>query len=219
MARTSTAMPLLRARREAETVAALVEILTAQRDDVQARFESGARTLLSKAWDARLAEVMLGVNDATASEVALRVAKALHGRDHGFDPKVMGAWLAKNAEIAAEARNRTTRDDLAAAKAAEDIEDPVDHVYGLLLTAGAATMAASMATRSMNFGGRDAARHAGARLKVWNTGANPRVSHAALSGQTVGIDALFSNGGAHPGDPALSAAENANCNCSMTFVS
>lgn len=219
MPRASTAMPLLRERRVRDTTAGLADLLDAQRADVQARHDSGAGTLLSKAWDARLADVVFELNNATASEVALRVATMLDGKDHGFDPKVMEAWLIKNAAIAAENRNATTRAALADAKSREDIDDPVGHVFGVLLTAGAALMAASMVTRAISFGGRDAARSVGAGLKTWDTGGNPRSAHALLNGETVPIDDLFSNGGAYPGDPSLDADESAGCNCSMSLVS
>lgn len=53
--------------------------------------------------------------------------------------------------------------------------------------------------------------------KVWRTAKDPRVrdSHAAIDGQAVGINGVFSNGLSYPGDPSGGAAEVANCRCWM----
>jgi HK97 family phage portal protein len=50
--------------------------------------------------------------------------------------------------------------------------------------------------------------------KTWVTGSNPRSSHAALNGETVPIDDVFSNGARWPGDDNLSPEESCGCNCS-----
>lgn len=51
--------------------------------------------------------------------------------------------------------------------------------------------------------------------KHWHTARDPRVrdSHAAIDRQSVGLNGIFSNGLAYPGDPAGGAAETANCRC------
>ena len=53
--------------------------------------------------------------------------------------------------------------------------------------------------------------------KIWNTGDNPRPSHAAMDGETVPYDGNFSNGAYWPGDDNLSADESCGCNCSVTI--
>ncbi|QLQ11176.1 MAG: hypothetical protein HZY75_13335 [Nocardioidaceae bacterium] len=216
MAHTSTRNELLRKRRVDATVAELVKVLTDQRQDVQARLDSHATTLLSKAWDQRLAEVIGPVNLATAREVALRVARALAGKGHGYDPDVMTNWLTLNAGIAAESVNDSTRASLAAAQETDD-PDPVGSVFDLLLTSGVASLAVSMVTTAVNFAAHDAAQAVGAQYKTWNTGRNPRPRHAALNGQVVALDSTFSNGARYPGDPTLGPADLARCNCSMTI--
>ena len=52
--------------------------------------------------------------------------------------------------------------------------------------------------------------------KTWVTGENPRDTHAALNGETVGIDDKFSNGADWPGDDSLDADETCGCNCSVS---
>lgn len=53
--------------------------------------------------------------------------------------------------------------------------------------------------------------------KIWHTARDPKVrdSHAAIDRQIVGLNGLFSNGLAYPGDPSGGAAETANCRCWM----
>lgn len=62
----------------------------------------------------------------------------------------------------------------------------------------------------------DAAKDAGMTTKTWHTGKNPRSSHLAMDGETVGIGERFSNRQRFPGSPAP-PAERRNCNCWMTF--
>lgn len=53
-------------------------------------------------------------------------------------------------------------------------------------------------------------------VKTWSvTSSNPRPSHSALDGETVGYDEPFSNGLMYPGDPSGEADETAGCQCIM----
>ena len=54
--------------------------------------------------------------------------------------------------------------------------------------------------------------------KRWNTGANARASHAAMTGETVPIDDRFSNGADWPGDDSLDPDESCGCNCSTDII-
>jgi hypothetical protein len=52
--------------------------------------------------------------------------------------------------------------------------------------------------------------------KTWNTiSDNARASHAAMDGETVDIQDVFSNGLDYPGDPTGDAAETAGCDCTV----
>lgn len=74
------------------------------------------------------------------------------------------------------------------------------------------------ATEALSFGGHDAARASGLRFKTWRTtSANPRAEHAALNGQKVPVDDVFSNGLRWPGDGSGDAAQTANCRCELTY--
>jgi hypothetical protein len=209
--RVDTAYPLLRERHRRANLAALGELFEAMAADVAARFDAGARVLLATRWDAALRDVLLERNTATATEVAGLVATAL-GAD--YDPAIMAAWLARNAEIGAASINDAMRERLDGADA-----DQVDAALTELTGSRAAYVAGSIVTTIAGFAARDVAVHAGAAAKVWKVNSNdPRSQHARMRGETVPVDRLFSNGMDWPGDPDGGADEVANCRCSMTIL-
>ncbi|MBR1830424.1 MAG: phage portal protein [Atopobiaceae bacterium] len=55
------------------------------------------------------------------------------------------------------------------------------------------------------------------RTKTWrhHGSKSPRSSHAAMDGETVGLDERFSNGADYPGDLGLPAEETVNCHCTI----
>lgn len=68
-----------------------------------------------------------------------------------------------------------------------------------------------------SWGRLEAGRQNGAATKTWvTTSSNPRAEHAAMNGETVGLDDEFSNGLRWPGDSASGdPAEVANCQCEV----
>lgn len=198
MPRVDTRFPLLRARHVRDSIEALGRVFAAQHEEVK------ARGFLSARWDRLLAEVVAERNIATANEVALRVAKAF---DEDFDPAVMTAWLETNAGFVAVSINDATRDDLDEAKEPER----VDEIFAQLQDSGAERAARGIVTVSAAFAAADAARKVGAGAKRWRTNsAKPRPEHARVNGETVALDAEFSNGLKGPGGP--------NCQCSLTIL-
>ena len=55
------------------------------------------------------------------------------------------------------------------------------------------------------------------RTKTWHHHGSkqPRSTHAAMDGETVGLDERFSNGADYPGDLGLPAEETVNCHCTI----
>lgn len=196
----NSAFPTIRARHESLTREALRNLFKDQEADVVVAGRS-----LSKDWDALLTRLIFTRNRNTAADVGGQVARLLRGE---FDPEVMVAWLTRNAEIAAESINESTREALANT-------DDKPSVFAALITAGAARYAASMVTTAANFGAREGAVAAGARTKTWVS--SGRARHAAMGGQTVPLSETFSNGMDFPGDPDGGAEEVANCGCSVSF--
>lgn len=217
--RIDTALPLVRAALRQDTTDALVKLFNAMQPDVSARYDSGAKVLVAKRWVSQLKSVVEDRHMAAASAIGGHVADQLDYSD--FDAEVMRAYLAKNAGFVADDIAGSAEDDIRAAADASDDEDfdPVDHVFGILGDSGAAAMATQMVTVASNFAARDTAAKGGAAVKVWQvTSGNPRASHAAVNGESVGLDETFSNGLLWPGDPEGDADENAGCQCALTII-
>lgn len=75
-----------------------------------------------------------------------------------------------------------------------------------------------LATEAASFGETDAAKASGLQNKTWRTtSSNPRESHAAQNGATVGIDDAFANGQRYPGDWWGGSGEVFGCKCRLDF--
>ena len=130
----------------------------------------------------------------------------------------MQAWITEHSRIQAENINNKTREHLEEALRQPDPLEAVKNVFNLALTVWVVQQAVTAVTSAGNFGAWEAANAGGLRKKTWIvTSPNPRPSHAALNGVTVGIRERFANGLRWPGDPAGSADENANCKCEVEF--
>jgi len=102
----------------------------------------------------------------------------------------------------------------------DDSELTPSDVFATASDSRASGIAVGMGTFLAGFATSEAAQqiarvHDVEPSKTWLTGANPRDSHAAMDGETVGIDDTFSNGLSWPGAAGGDAAEVANCNCSV----
>jgi len=181
---------------------ALARILDDQEDD-----DSTGDEFRDKWVPVTAAELLPGVK-AAAGLSAGRVAAAVGAE---FDTAVMDAYLAKMADTTAGQITDGT------VQAIADSDDRAA-TFETLRDSVALAWAGSVVAESMGFGGHDAARATGGKTKTWNTNSgNPRASHAAMDGETVGVDDTFSNGAMWPGDVALSADEAAGCQCSVTY--
>lgn len=120
-------------------------------------------------------------------------------REHGsgeYDPDRTEDYL----EARAEGVEQAWED-------APDHGDEAAQVFGL-----------GLALWDYSWGRLEAGRQNGAVTKTWvTTSSNPRAEHAAMNGETVGLDDEFSNGLRWPGDSASGdPAEVANCRCEVT---
>jgi len=91
-------------------------------------------------------------------------------------------------------------------------EDAPDHGDEAALEFGL-----GLALWDYSWGRLEAGRQNGAATKTWvTTSSNPREEHAAINGETVGLDDEFSNGLRWPGDSSSGdPAEVANCRCEV----
>src|SRR5690606_30502433 len=95
-----------------------------------------------------------------------------------------------------------------------------DHVYEVAKSSRAEQGALTLTTALAGFATIEAitqVRGNRTATKTWVvTSANPRPSHAAMAGETVPFDSVFSNGAKWPGDSsALDVDEVAGCSCDV----
>lgn len=151
---------------------------------------------------------------ATAAGRALLAGIGLTADD--YDEDRTRAWLEEHASGVASGINGTTRIAVQEALAAGLSGDEVRQMFAGFAESRAPQVARTEVTAAQGFGVREAGQQSGLDLaKTWVTGSNPRKTHARLNGETVAMDARFSNGARWPGDSFLDDKERANCNCSM----
>lgn len=171
-------------------------------------------------WNAELANDLIKLNLATALSWA-----ELFFQKYGEFPVDMEAfearmipYLQEHSRIQAEKINQDTSDQISTA-----LEDPealaaVKNVFKIALTSRVIQQAISAVTSMSSFGTHEAASAKGLARKTWRVNSqNPRESHQAMDGVTVGIREIFPNGMRWPGDPKGGADELAGCLCSVEF--
>jgi hypothetical protein len=166
-------------------------------------------------WDGELAELLT----RRTTTVGLLGAQAVLDRwaRAGFtwSDQQLRDRLAENAARAAGAINNTTYNNVAAARMAGR---SVNEVFLEAQAVRAPQQAQSQTTFANSQGRQTAADLVGLRSKTWRvTSRHPRDSHAALDGETVGVNETFSNGARWPGDSNLSVDERANCQCVLEY--
>lgn len=166
-------------------------------------------------WDAELAGLLAGLSLMTSEEAGKATAQSIGGE---YDAARTENFWSEVSEREAADINATTREQVDSALAGDDPSSAVRNVFAVAAGARAAQMAKTLVTKASGFGSTEAGRQSGGgATKTWNTtSGNPRSSHAAMSGETVPIDDLFSNGMDYPGDGG-DPDEVAGCQCEVTI--
>lgn len=171
-------------------------------------------------WNQELAADLFGLNHLTALAWAKQMQEqaGIEVEDEDAFEAIMLPWLQEHSRVQAEGINTNVRDELAKALADPDPAAAVRNMFEVAATAWAIAQAISAVTAAANFGSHEAADAGGLKHKTWrvNSG-NPRPSHKAMDGMTIGIREKFPTGQRWPGDPAGGAEENSNCECSIEF--
>lgn len=188
-----------------------------QTDSILPKIGAGTEWWDEERWNTELADDIEPVMDDIADKHGQEIAEKL-GTEYSTEQT--RAWIRKCAEGRAHAINSTTKKRIEAAIESEDEEDTPAHA-----------METREKTDSERLGGKLArdiagwaalheaiqqAQQQGFDKKVekrWITGANPRPEHAAMNGETVDIDAKFSNGCEWPGDDLGDPDTTCGCNC------
>ena len=205
------------------------------RDIYAAFFERQARSVLSRIpkkdageadwfdmerWCRELAADLLPLVDKETEREAKRIVELLGIDPDTYSVPLTAAYLRKLCETRAKAANETIYRALLEDQQSE--EPDARAVYEKTAPALSEKCGSSIAHAVTAFAimeGIQQATNNGAHYrtitKTWRTGANPRSSHAAMNGETVPYDGVFSNGARFPQDVSLTAAESANCNCTI----
>lgn len=156
--------------------------------------------------------------DLLISAAAGRATLAAIGRDpNAFDEERTHAWHAVAARSIATAVTLVTASHIADALTDDDPQAAVKTLFAGYNTDRARQLAVTQTTDISGFATSEAARQTGQKAqKTWIvTSGNPRPEHAAINGETVDMDAAFSNGAKWPGDSVLDDDQRAGCQCDM----
>lgn len=214
------AAPELSDEAREEVAALLAAFFERQRKAVLSAVGAGGEWWDGERWNKELAEDLYGLAVSLSAEVGQQTAAAL-----GFDPADYDldrtlAFLDAVAGSRAEWINEATRKQVEAALADESDDAPgpaavFDNAVAQRSGASAGAIVAAVVGFALVEAGKQVARES--CTKTWKvTSDNPRASHRKMHGETVPIDAKFSNGLNWPGDPAKGADEVAGCECSVT---
>jgi HK97 family phage portal protein len=158
-------------------------------------------------WDRELTADLLPVAHSIAESIGKAEAARL-GYTGGYDPDRTVNFLKAVAERYATRVNATTKSML------ESASDPAQ-VFKVARGSRAAGIGQALTTYSAAFGTVEAAKQIAADnnvtppTKTWVTGPNARPEHAAMNGETVGVEDKFSDGNDWPGGEP-------GCNCSVS---
>ena len=177
-------------------------------------------------WDRELADDIEPIIDGVADAHGKEVAKALGSK---YSTEQTRKYLRALSEGRAAAINTKTREHLQTSidevEENPETENTPAHAMEVREGSHSVTLGAALALTAAGWAATHEAPHQaeqqGIRKRVektWVTGDNPRDSHAAMDGETVGIDEKFSNGAEWPGDDNLDPDESCGCNCSTEVV-
>lgn len=215
----------LKARSEKEEDEKMAEtirkFIKRQAASVTSKLGAGKEWWDEERWNAELADdlqpVLMGVTKYHGEEVAEKLETA-------YESDQTANYLRKMAEGRAKGINVKTKRDLDEVVGAEDEAEAVKKVFEKREKEDAGINGANIATVAACWAMRESSRQAkrqGSKAEVykrWITGPNPRKEHAKMSGETVLIDDLFSNGADWPGDEVLGPDGTCGCNCTTDVI-
>lgn len=168
-------------------------------------------------WDAELADDLYALSVATSKAVGVAAVEAIGFGPDEYDVDRTLKFLRAVAESRASAINAATRDRLKVALDDPETSMTPAGVFEEAENTRSVVAAITLVTTLSAFAAVEAAKqNSTGATKTWITSSgNPRPEHAAMDGETVPIDDVFSNGANWPGDPVLGAEGNSNCLCGV----
>jgi HK97 family phage portal protein len=214
---------LLKARVTDRQTAKLNEILSAffarQGKSVLSAIGSGRADWWDQdRWNSELSSDLHATALSITSVLGKSEAHALGYTADDYHPEATLHYLQAVCDRYADNINTTTKSQLD-----DELGDPDGQpslVFDQATSSRAEGISQGMGTFMAGFATTEAASqiaraHDVEPTKTWVTGPNPRPEHAALDGETVGMEEPFSNGLMWPGAAGGDAAEVAGCNCTV----
>lgn len=176
-------------------------------------------------WDKELAADLTAIAEGQSEVWARNALRAIGVPDDEYDPERASAFLADMCRVRAEWVNETTRKELERslvleAAGAEGLKATPEGVFENAIENRSVSAGTAIASAIDGWSALEAARQAGidAQKRWIVTSKNPRPSHAAMNGVTVGIDERFPNGMQWPGDWDGGPDEVCGCQCEIELV-
>jgi HK97 family phage portal protein len=169
-------------------------------------------------WDNELTGDLFKTAVPVASGIGRAVLELL-GLDTVYDAVRTHSYLHTFAELAATGINDTTKADVTEKLTADEPLVALQELFDGYQGGRADQIGETQGTALSGFGSEEAVKQTGMDgSKTWQvTSKNPRASHAAMDGETVGVEEEFSNGAKWPGDSSLDVDERANCSCEVVM--
>jgi len=220
-------LPISPTDREKEKMAeVLSKFFKRQAKAVLPKIGAGSEWWNQERWDRELADDLEPIIDEVADAHGKEVAKALGSM---YSTAQTRNYLRKLSEGRAEAINIKTREHLQESidemESNPETENTPAHAMEIREGEHSKILGAALALTAAGWAATHEAPHQaeqqGIRKRVektWVTGENPRDTHLAMDGETVGIDEKFSNGAEWPGDDNLDPDESCGCNCECTIT-
>ena len=208
----------------------LTKVFKRQRNSVLPKIGAKAASWWDfRRWNKELADDLEPIISEIVSAHGEQMANVLGST---FEAAAVVNYIRKIAEVRAKQINDRTYSKIleAVERALESEDEDADpheaaaHEFDVREGFDAAVLGLNMAKWASGWATEETARQAqnqGIKRNVrkqWVTGPKARPSHAALDGETVGIDERFSNGADWPGDDTLSPDESCGCNCSTRVI-
>lgn len=164
-------------------------------------------------WDAKLTGELYAARVSLASKTGKLAAMQIGGT---YDEARTLSYLQEGARREAARVNTQTAKALSDAG---DDEDAIAAVWNVATSSRSEYLGLSTAVEIVNWARGEAAKQSTQadgveRKKIW-TVVSDNSRHPQLDGESVGLDEVFSNGAAYPGDSAAGVDEVAGCSCLM----
>lgn len=169
-------------------------------------------------WNSELSDDLFALGDLIAGEIGPAQAAALGYQAKDYDADRTVNYLRSVADSRASKINATTKAQIDAALASDNEDDTPTAVFDKATGGRTLAAAATLVTTFSAFATVEAGQQLGGgqAVKIWRvSSSNPRASHAAMNGESVPVDEVFSNGMQWPGDAMGGVDEVAGCNCTI----